>query len=137
MLRLGCSKLMPTQNLSIAAMLEFWVGISLEEKCESSASTVKTRPTILTFFESKRGAHRYTQFCRERAHESDARSTVAEMDRIPTVRVGWTFGLHRCIRKTQALRFRFSYRSLCHSTMFETSTGGSNKNTQSFTFTAA
>jgi hypothetical protein len=47
-------------------------------------------------------------------------ATVAEMDRIPNVRVGWTFGLHRCIRKAQALRF--SYRSL-PSTMFEISTG--------------
>jgi hypothetical protein len=50
-------------------------------------------------------------------------STVAEMDRIPNVRVGWTFGLHRCICKAQALRF--SYCSL-PSTMFEISTGGSN-----------
>jgi hypothetical protein len=49
--------------------------------------------------------------------ESDARrSTVAEMDRMPDVRVGWTCGLHRCICKTQTLRF--SYRSLT-STMFE------------------
>jgi hypothetical protein len=37
------------------------------------------------------------------------------MDRMPNVRVGWTCGLHRCIRKTQALRF--SDRSLT-STMF-------------------
>jgi hypothetical protein len=63
-----------------------------------------------------------------RARTSDARSTVAEMDRIPNVRVGWTFGLQRCIRKTQALRF--SFRSL-PSTRFEISTGSiSNKNIQ-------
>ena len=42
--------------------------------------------------------------------ESDARSTVAEMDRMPHVRVGWDCGLHRCIRKTQTLRL--SYRPL-------------------------
>ena len=48
--------------------------------------------------------------------ESDATSTVAEMDRMPHVRVGWICGLHRCIRKTQTLRF--SYRPLT-STLFE------------------
>ena len=48
--------------------------------------------------------------------ESDARSTVAEMDRMPHVRVGWICGLHRCIRKTQTLRL--SYRPLT-STLFE------------------
>jgi hypothetical protein len=34
--------------------------------------------------------------------ESDATSTVAEMDRMPHVRVGWVCGLHRCIRKQDA-----------------------------------
>jgi hypothetical protein len=53
--------------------------------------------------------------------ERDARSTVLEMwNRMPNVRVGWTCGLHRCIRKTQTRRF--SYRSLT-STIFEISTG--------------
>jgi hypothetical protein len=46
--------------------------------------------------------------------ESDARSTVAEMDRMPHVRV--ICGLHRCICKTQTLRL--SNRSLT-STLFE------------------
>ena len=41
--------------------------------------------------------------------ESDARSTVAEMGRMPNVRVGWICGLHRCIRKTQTLRFSLSF----------------------------
>jgi hypothetical protein len=48
------------------------------------------------------------------------RSTVAEMARMPKVRVGWTCGLHRCIRKTQTLRS--SYLSLT-ATMFEKSRG--------------
>jgi hypothetical protein len=37
-------------------MLKFWVGISLEGKWRSSASTAKTRPTTLTILSRKRGA---------------------------------------------------------------------------------
>jgi hypothetical protein len=39
------------------------------------------------------------------------------MDRMPHIRGGWICGLHRCIRKTQTLRF--SYRSSLTSTLFE------------------